>query len=183
MDEHLAQVLERLGEVARSLRWKQASDAGLSALQLRILGFIAEHPERPVGVAALAQELQVGRPTVSESVKTLVDQGYLQRKPDPGDARGHALHLRAAGRKLLRDAAPFTDALADLPGPHKNALLLGSMRLLERLVDNGAVRVQRMCWTCRYYQGDRDGRHHCTLLRKDLKVPELRTDCPEHERA
>lgn len=36
-DEHLAKVLERLGEVARALRWKQATDAGISALQLRIL--------------------------------------------------------------------------------------------------------------------------------------------------
>lgn len=183
MDKHLAQLLERLGEVARSLRWKQASDAGLSALQLRILGFIAEHPERNIGVASLAEELQIGRPTVSESVKTLVEQGYLDRKPDDSDARGHRLRLRAAGRKLVQGAAPFTQALSDLSPAQKNALLLGSMGLLKGLVDVGAVQVQRMCWTCRHYEGDRDKRHRCALLGKTLQVAELRTDCAEHERA
>lgn len=183
MDEHLAQVLERLGEVARALRWKQATEVGLSALQLRILGFIAAHPERSIGVAVLAEELELGRPTVSESVKALVDQGYLERKADAADGRSHALRLRASGRKQALGAAPLTAAMAALPAARKNELLLSSMQLLQALVQSGDVQVQRMCWTCRHYTGDRDKRHHCALLKKNLGVPELRTDCPEHERA
>lgn len=180
-DEHLAQVLERLGEVARAMRWRQATDVGLSALQLRILGFIAAHPEQQVGVAMLAEELQIGKPTVSESVKALVEQGYVDRKAGTGDGRSHALHLRAAGRKLTHDTPPLAPAMAALSDARKNALLLASMELLEALVRSGEVQVQRMCWTCRHYRGDRDKRHHCLLLRKDLPVQELRTDCLEHE--
>lgn len=183
MDEHLAQILERLGEVARALRWKQATDAGLSALQLRILGFIAAHPDRSIGVAALAEELELSRPTVSESVKALVDQGYLERKPDKMDQRSHALRLRANGRKLAQGTAPLSEAMAHLSQARKNELLLASMHLLQALVQNGDVQVQRMCWTCQHYSGDRDKQHHCALLKKELVVPELRTDCPEHERA
>lgn len=183
MDEHLAQVLERLGEVARALRWKQATDAGLSALQLRILGFIAAHPDRAIGVAVLAGELEVGRPTVSESVKALVDQGHLERRADASDGRSHALRLRPSGRKHTQGAAPLTEAMAGLSPAGKNELLLSAMQLLQALVRSGDVQVQRMCWTCRHYRGDRGKRHHCALLRKDLAVPELRTDCPEHERA
>lgn len=182
-DEHLAQVLERLGEVARAMRWRQATDAGLSALQLRILGFIAAHPEQQVGVAMLAEELQIGKPTVSESVKALVEQGFMDRKAGTGDGRSHALRLRPAGRKLTHATPPLADAMAALPDARKNALLLASMQLLEALVQSGEVQVQRMCWTCRHYRGDRDEQHHCLLLRKDLPVQELRTDCPEHERA
>jgi DNA-binding MarR family transcriptional regulator len=182
-DEHLAQVLERLGEVARALRWKQATDAGLSALQLRILGFIAAHPEHNVGVAMLAEELQIGKPTVSESVKALVEQGFLDRKADAEDGRSHTLRLRASGRKHAQGAAPLTEVVAGLSPARKNELLLSSMQLLQALVESGDVQVQRLCWTCRYYRGDRDKRHHCLLLRKDLPVQELRTDCPEHERA
>ncbi|MBP8824137.1 MAG: winged helix-turn-helix transcriptional regulator [Flavobacteriales bacterium] len=182
-DEHLAQVLERLGEVARSMRWKQATDAGLSALQLRILGVIAAHPERAAGVATLAAELQVGKATVSESVKALVDQKFLHRKADSIDGRSHALHLRAAARKHVQAVPPLSEAVAALPDERKNALLLASMQLLAALVDSGEVQVQRMCWTCAHYRGDRDKRHHCALLKKKLAVQELRTDCAEHERA
>lgn len=182
-DEHLAQVLERLGEVARAGRWKQAAGAGLSALQLRILGYIAAHPGRAAGVAMLAEELQIGRPTVSESVKALVEQGYLERKAGTGDGRSHSLHLRAAGRRHAGAATPLADAVATLPDARKDALLLASMQLLETLVRSGGVHVQRMCWTCRHYRGDRDKQHHCLLLNKDLPVQELRTDCPDHEQA
>lgn len=182
-DEHLAQVLERLGEVARSMRWKQATDAGLSALQLRILGLIAAHPERAVGVAMLAAELQVGKATVSESVKALVDQKFLDRKAGGTDGRSHALRLRATARKHVQTVPPLSEAMAALPDARKDALLLASMHLLSALVDSGDVQVQRMCWTCAHYRGDRDKRHHCALLKKDLAVLELRTDCAEHERA
>ena len=182
-DEHLAQVLERLGEVARSMRWKQATDAGLSALQLRILGLIAAHSERAVGVALLAAELQVGKATVSESVKALVDQKFLDRKADGSDGRSHTLRLRAAARRHVQAVPPLSEAMTALPEARKNALLLASMQLLAALVDSGDVQVQRMCWTCAHYRGDRDKRHHCALLKKDLAVLELRTDCAEHERA
>jgi DNA-binding MarR family transcriptional regulator len=181
-DERLALALERLGEVARALRWRQATEAGLSALQLRILGFIAAHPGRDVGVAALAEELQLGRPTVSESVKALVDHGYLDRKADARDGRSHALRLRAAGRRHVRGAAPLTDAVRTLPAARKEEMLLAVMQVLDHMVDSGAVQVQRMCWTCRHYRGDRARKNYCALLEKDLPVPELRTDCEEHER-
>lgn len=183
MDQHLARVLERLGDVSRALRWKQATDAGLSALQLRILGFIAAHPERAIGVAVLAQELELGRPTVSESVKTLVDQRYLERQPDATDGRSHTLRLRANGRAHAQDDTPLTSAMARLSPARKNALLLSSMHLLQVLVESGGVQLQRMCWTCRHYSGDHEKRHHCALLAKLLSIPELRTDCPEHELA
>ena len=182
-DERLALLLERLGEVARAQRWKQATDAGLSPLQLRILGFIAAHPEQQVGVAILADELRIGRPTVSESVKTLVEQGYLDRRAGGGDGRSHSLHLRAAGRRHVRGAIPLAAAVATLPEARKKELLIAAMQVLEQLVQRGEVPVPRMCWTCHNYRGDRAKRHHCLLLGKDLAISELRTDCPEHERA
>lgn len=183
LDEHLALLLERLGEVARAMRWRQATVAGLSALQLRILGMITAHPQRDIGVASLSEELQVGKPTVSESVKALVDQGFLERRANGTDGRSHALRARSAGRKLVQGVTPLVDAVALVPDARKNVLLLSAMHLLEALVRNGDVQVQRMCWTCKHYRGDRDKRHHCALLKSDLPVAELRTDCSEHDQA
>ncbi|MBK9177429.1 MAG: MarR family transcriptional regulator [Flavobacteriales bacterium] len=86
LNAHLARLLERIAEVSRALRWRQATSAGLSPLQIRILGFVSEHPGESVGVARLAEELQVTRPTVSDSVATpcgsrplaLTDAGWTQ---------------------------------------------------------------------------------------------------------
>lgn len=183
MNSHLARLLERIGEVSRAMRWQEATGSGLSPLQLRILGFVADHAGQSVGVARLAEELQVTRPTVSDSVKLLVERGLLARKPDPHDGRSHTLRLTAAGRKHLPVAEPFAAALATLPKHERETLFLALMRLLEALLSSGELQVQRMCWTCIHYRGDRQGSHHCLLLRKDLAVTELRTDCPEHELA
>ena len=98
LDAHLAQVLERIGEVARALRWKQAVEEGLSPLQIRIMGFLADHADESIGVARLAEELLVSKPTISDSVKLLADRKFLIRKPDKSDARSHALQLTGAGR-------------------------------------------------------------------------------------
>ena len=181
LDAHLAQVLERIGEVARALRWKQAVEEGLSPLQIRIMGFLVEHAYEGIGVGRLAEELMVSKPTISDSVKLLADRKFLVRKPDKTDARAHALHLTAAGKKHTTAGTPMDAAVAGLTPKDKEALLVGLMAVLESLFRKEAVQVQRMCFTCRYYHGDRDSMHRCLLLEKSLKVAELRTDCAEHE--
>ena len=50
MNAHLARLLERIGEVSRAMRWEEATGSGLSPLQLRILGFVADHAGQSVGV-------------------------------------------------------------------------------------------------------------------------------------
>ena len=99
LDHHLATVLERIGEVSRALRLREAGEAEISPVQLRIMGFIADHPDTQVGVARLSDELQISRPTISVSVRLLVEQGLLLRRADPAEQRGHTLRLSA---KALR---------------------------------------------------------------------------------
>lgn len=181
LDAHVAQVLERIGEIARSLRWKQAVDSGLSPLQIRILEFLADHRSERTGVARLADELQMSRPTISDSVKLLDERGLLVRKVDRTDGRSHALVLTAAGRKNAASSTPLNDAMARMDKATKEALLLGLMGVLESLFRSEEVQVQRMCFTCAHYAGDRRTKHRCLLLEKSLKVAELRTDCGEHE--
>ena len=180
MDLHLAQLLERVGEVGRALRWKRAAESDLSPLQLRILGFIHDHPNETVGVARLADELQVSRPTISDSVKVLADRNLLLRKADKHDGRSHALKLSAKGKKRAADASPLVDSVAGLSAASKEAMLLSLLGILENLFRSGDLHVQRMCWTCVHYDGDRMDQHRCRLLEKTLAIVELRTDCPEH---
>jgi len=181
LDAHLAQVLERIGEVGRALRWKQAVEEGLSPLQIRILGYLAQHAKEGVGVGRLAEELLVSKPTISDSVKLLAERKFVVREPDKNDARSHALHLTALGKRHVTAGTPMDAAIAELSPKRKEVLLLGLMAVLESLFRKESVQMQRMCFTCKHYRGDRKGKHHCLLLEKTLQVAELRTDCAEHE--
>lgn len=181
LDAHLAQLLERIGEVGRALRWKQAVEEGLSPLQIRILGFLADHDDESVGVARLAEELLVSKPTISDSVKLLAEKKFVSRKPDKNDARSHALHLTAQGERHVSAGTPMDTAVAELSLDRKEALLLGLMDVLESLFRKESIQMQRMCFTCKHYKGDRKAKHHCLLLEKTMQVAELRTDCAEHE--
>lgn len=183
LDHHLATLLERIGEVSRALRLREAVEAEISPLQLRIMGFIADHPDTPVGVARLADELQISRPTISVSVRLLVEQGLLLRRADPADQRGHALRLSAKALRSMSADSPLDESVAALAPASKEALLLALMHVLHQLAGSRKLQVQRMCWTCAHYEGDRKDRHRCLLLKKTLKVRGLRTDCVEHEAA
>lgn len=49
---------------------------------------------------ALACELNVTAPTVSDAIGALIRKGMIERGRDPNDARSHQLVLTAAGRKV-----------------------------------------------------------------------------------
>lgn len=184
LDQHLAKVLERIGEVARADQWKQVATSSLSPLQLRIMGFLADHTQERIGVARLALELQVSRPTISNCARVLVERGLLKRTDNALDGRSHSMGLTGQGRKAIganSDGTALERAISALRKADKEVLLLGSMNVLQALVRNGAVDVQRMCWTCVHYEGDRSTTHRCTLLGIVLKPADLRTDCPEHQ--
>lgn len=183
MDLHLAHVLERIGEVSLAMRRKQAADGGLSPLQWRILEFVNDHDGQQVGVARLAEELQVSKPTISDSVKLLVDRKRLLRKADKLDARAHSLKVTAVGKRELATSTTLGQVVGGLSLPDKEAMMLGLLSVLEGLFHSGGLNVQRMCWTCEHYEGDKKNKHRCLLLEKSLSVAELRTDCPEHELA
>lgn len=179
LDAHIAKVLERIGEVSLAMRRKQATD--LSLLQLRILGFVKDHAEEQVGVARLAEELQVSKPTISDSVKLLVDRKRLVRIADKGDARAHNLKITTSGMNELAPQSPLDKAVSVLSADDKKAMMLGLLGILEGLFSTGDMIVQRMCWTCKHYRGDKKNKHRCMLLQQDLSIAELRTDCPEHD--
>jgi len=183
LDHHIASVLERIGEVARADQWKKATASNLTPLQARLMGFVADHASELCGVARLASELQVSRSTVSDRVRVLVERGLMKRVADRTDARSHSLCLTDQGRKAIGPVVSFTAldrSIAALKKGDKETLLLGLMNVLRLLFRDGSLEVQRMCWTCTHYRGDRRTTHRCALMDLVLKPKDLRTDCPEH---
>jgi len=55
----------------------------------------------PVGVTALAAADRCSQPTMTGTVKTLLEQGLVDREPHPTDGRAHVVVLTGSGRAEL----------------------------------------------------------------------------------
>lgn len=176
--------LERLSEGFRVLLWEKAKVMGISPIQIQILIFIQFHGDEKCKVSFLAQEFCLTKPTVSEAVKSLEQKGFIERQTEITDTRSHTIHLTEAGKSVVAQTANFANpmlgSIADLPSDEKGVLLEQLLAVVGQLQRAGIISMQRMCFSCRFYQKNGDG-HFCRFLNKSLKNRELRLDCGEFE--
>src|SRR3546814_11124840 len=58
----------------------------------------------------IATEIAVTQPTASDAVAALVRKGYVEKLPDPDDARAARLHPTDSGKRLASEVAVWPDA-------------------------------------------------------------------------
>ena len=136
-----AQVADLLLALARTRRWvtRLAGDepaplgmSGVSALaEIRRSG--------PIRLGDLAARERIAPPTLSRVVAGLVEHGYVERTPDPDDARAGLVRITESGDELLtglrsRRTTELAARLARLSEPDR-AALLAAAPALHRLLD------------------------------------------------
>ncbi len=186
IESKIVVALERIAEAFRVLLWVESRENGLSPIQIQILVFLLFHDEAKSRISYLAQEFNMTKATVSESVKVLLRKELITQVDDPLDARSFTLVLTPAGRAMGRKAAAFAQTLEkplrQLPDAQQAAMLDGLLHTIHDLHRAGIISVQRMCHTCAHYRKE-NGRHYCRLLQTWLEAHALRLDCPEHTAA
>ena len=100
---------------ARLVREVRRNTADLPAASTRLMSLLDELGPSTVG--ALARADRCSQPTMSGIVNGLVDKGWVQRDPHPGDARASLVSMTAEGGKLLtavrrRNAAMVAERIA-----------------------------------------------------------------------
>jgi DNA-binding MarR family transcriptional regulator len=77
----------------------------------------------PMTIGALAERLEVSQQAVSKSVADLERRGYVERRPDPDDARARRVALTARGEAAIaggrRHRAAIEAELAERLGPRR----------------------------------------------------------------
>lgn len=184
VESRIVVALERISEAFRVLLWNESKENSLSPIQIQILIFIYFHSQEKCKVGYLADEFNMTKATISDSVKVLLAKDLVAKETDPIDTRSYSLSLTTEGKKIAKKASFFASSieqpLEKLTEEQKTVMLNGLLKLIYDLNKSGIITIQRMCFTCSNYQVDK-GVHYCKLLKSRLAENDLRVDCPEHE--
>lgn len=105
LDSYLGYVLGSLGEQASRLCERRYARYGISVTQWRVIALLAEHPNATHGL--IARLAIMDKPRITRAVTSLLAQGLIVRKMDPGDNRKIRLNLTGKGQVLLHKIQPF----------------------------------------------------------------------------
>lgn len=177
--------LERLSEALKSLLWEKAKKYGISPIQIQILLFVSNHSEDLCNVSHIAKEFNVTKATISDAIRVLVNKKFIEKDFSPVDKRRYNLFITKRGSQLIKDLSgyslPLLSSLANFNKKELVTVFDTISKLIYQLNQQGIIQVQRTCFNCMHYKGDREKKHFCTLLNQHLKSQEIRLDCKEFD--
>jgi DNA-binding MarR family transcriptional regulator len=183
-DRALAELVAQLGRIA----YGEGFVDGLTPAQWTALRYYARANRFSRTVSAFAEFHATSRGTASQTVKSLVNQGYLTRTRSERDGRSARLDVTEKGKAALAD-----DPLEILVGAAQALSPTARMSLesaLERMVRYVARERGRcpfgMCPSCLHLRGDGScvkGRppYECGFLDEPLEEAELDRVCVNFE--
>ena len=138
----------------------------------------------------LAKRLGLTLPTVSDSVRVLVDKELVMKTLDERHPRARRLELMAAGHQLATNVRAWPEFLASAAGAlaesEQAAFLAALMKMIRTLQEQGQIPVSRMCVTCTHFRPHVHAGpmpHHCAFVDAPMTERQVRVDCREHEEA
>jgi DNA-binding MarR family transcriptional regulator len=161
-----ADLMAHLGRLAHG----EGFVCGLTAAQWTALRYYARANRFSRTVSAFADYHATTRGTASQTVKSLVGQGYLTRTRSESDGRSARFDLTETGRVLYGND-PFEDlvrAIAELPQGLQNNLLVALERVMGHVARERQKRPFGTCPLCDHldecvYRRDEVIEYFCSL--------------------
>lgn len=182
LDNKIVAGLERISQVFKILLWEKSKQFNLSPIQIQLLTFINYHSKKQSTVSYLAQEFNVSKPTISDTIKVLEQKKYIHKMVAESDARSYSIELTDLGRAIVLDTENFTNPLTEIISKStvedKIVLWKTISSMILQLNKMGIITIQRTCYNCRYFSSEND-MPFCGLLNQELKVEDIRIDCGE----
>ncbi len=184
VESKIVVALERISEAFRVLLWEESKEHSLSPIQTQILIFCLFHKSGKRTVSHLANEFNMTKSTISDSVKSLLSKKLIIKETESDDNRSYSIKLTDSGRLLAKKVSLFAnkilEPLANSTNAQNELLLSSLLGLISNLQNTGVISINRMCLSCRFHELKKE-QHYCHLLNAPLKKSELRIDCAEHE--
>jgi DNA-binding MarR family transcriptional regulator len=179
--------LERVSQAFRVLLWNESKEFSLSPIQVQVLIFLLFHSSEKRKVSYLADEFNMTKATISDTIKSLEQKHLIKKEYEQHDTRTYVIHLTNKGKEIAEQTSLFARQvqvpIEKLHSTDKDNLLLSLLDIIHHLNKAGIITIQRMCFTCHFYRSGKNGKDHfCELLNTKLEDKELRIDCSEHVR-
>lgn len=171
---HIAELALQLGRLA----YGNYSAGGLTPTQWTALRFFAEANRFSRTVSAFAEFHATTKGTASQTVKSLVTRGYLQRTPSPRDGRSVHFDLTPLARRTLA-TDPFeavVRAAGSLSATQQSRMASGLARLLDTLARERGRGLTGRCELCGHLRAAA-GDLRCQLMGEPLAEAELGQLC------
>ncbi len=114
----------------------KAAGHDLALNQARVFQRVSPQGSR---LADLAEAAQLSKQTVGSIVDRLEESGYVERVPDPADARARLVRRTKAGEELVRLSAPMIREVesrwAEHLGPERTQQLREALTALREVTD------------------------------------------------
>jgi DNA-binding MarR family transcriptional regulator len=182
-DPMTAETADLLLQLGRSA-YADCAASGLTQAQWIAIRFFSRANRFSRTISGFAQYHATTRGTASQTVKILVEKGYLVRTPSEKDARSVLFDLTAQARRKLRDDP--LEAIAQVAGrletDERNRMtdslrsMLADLRQGCRQPDSG------ICRLCGHLdRGDGDQGARCRLMQEPLAVAEFNELCIRYQ--
>ncbi|OSY87948.1 MarR family transcriptional regulator [Tenacibaculum holothuriorum] len=183
IDYKIVVALERISEAFKVLLWKESKENSLSPIQIQILIFLLFHSEEKCKVSYLANEFNLTKATISDSIRVLHKKELITKIYSETDSRSYTIQLSSKGRKIAEKSAYFTSSIEkpiqQFSKEQKEIVFSSLVQMIKSLNTSGVITLQRMCFTCTNYKLQ-NNQHFCSLLQSNLHDSELRIDCQDH---
>ena len=171
----VADLVLQLGRAA----YADCAATGLTQAQWIALRFFSRANRFSRTVSGFADFHATTRGTASQTIKSLVKNGYLLRRPSARDGRSTQFDLTPlASRKLAQD--PLEDvvrAIETLTETQQSRTVAGLRTILGELEKVRAGEGIGVCHLCGHLQADGGSGNRCRLMRESLQSSELEELC------
>ena len=178
-ERRVAELALQVGRAA----YGESAAAGFTPAQWTALRYFARANRFSRTISAFAEFHATTRGTASQTVKSLVQRGYLTRRPSERDGRSTDFALTERSRRLLV-ADPFeavVRAVRDLPPGQRERTAAALRRILDNLAAERERPAVGVCALCGHLAPAGRGSFRCGLLREPLAGPELEQLCVRFE--
>jgi DNA-binding MarR family transcriptional regulator len=175
---------ERISQVFKTLLIEESQQYNLSPIQIQFLIFINYHSENKSTIGYLSKEFNLSKPTVSETIKTLEKKKYIIKVNDKDDTRSYFIKITDLGKITVQLTEQYTNPLLhiifNIDEANKVMLWQNITNIITELNTIQLINPHRTCTNCRFYSQNNNKRY-CALLNQELKMKDIRIDCPEFQ--
>ena len=159
-----------------------AGDTGLTPAQWTALRYFARANRFSRTPSAFSEFHATTRGTASQTVKSLIGLGLLERRANEADGRSALIEITAEGRaRLARDPlGDLTACIAALPEPMRASLTQSLGALTTAMARTRAAPVFGPCNGCNHCDTTRPGPAYCRCTQSLLNGAEMDALCADY---